>query len=98
MFPPSIIYLLIQLAGLYGAFRLGSTSTTYNAKTKKYEVDLFAGGIKGMFDRNPINMGLVAAFLLVSVWIGMTNQSSGLFAGRFGGGGGYSGGYGGGIY
>lgn len=87
MFPPSILYLLIQIAGLYGAFRLGSGSTTYNAKTKKYEVDLFAGGLKGMFSRNPIDMGIVAGFLLLTLWIGMTNQSSGLF----GGSGGYSG-------
>lgn len=100
MFPPSLVYLLIQMAGLYGAFKIGHSSTTYNAKTKKYEMDPFKGGLKAMFDRNPIDMGIIAGFLLLSLWIAMTNQSTGLFG--FGGGGygggGYGGGYGGGMY
>lgn len=89
MFPPAIVYLLIQLIGLYGAFRFGS-ETTY-CKGNKKELAPFRGGIDKVFKRDPVNAGMIAAFLVISLIIAMTNVSS------FGGG--YSsGGYGGGMY
>lgn len=92
---PAPIYMLIQLAGLYGAFRIGTQSTKYDDKSKKCKSDPFKGGIKGMFDRNPIDTGLVVGFLLVSLLIAFTNMST---MGGFGMGGGYGGGgYGGGY-
>lgn len=92
---PAPIYVLIQLAGLYGAFRIGTSSIKYDDKSKKCKVEPFKGGIKAMFDRNPIDVSLVAGFLLVSLIIAFTNTST---FGGFGMGGGYGGGYGGGGY
>ena len=89
MFPPAIIYLLIQLVGLYGAFRFGS-ETTY-CKGNKKELDPFRGGIGKVFQRDPVNAGMIAAFLGISLIIAMTNVST--FGGGYGGGG-YGGGYG----
>ncbi len=91
---PAPIYLLIQIAGLYGALRLGAESTTLDDKSKKCRTDVFKGGFKGMWNRNPINLGLVIAFLLATVLIAFTNTST-MFSG-FGMGGGYGGG--GGYY
>ncbi len=95
---PAPIYLLIQLAGLYGAFRIGTESIKFDDKSKKCKSEPFKGGFKGMWDRNPIDVALVIAFLLSSVVIAFTNMST-FSLGGFGGGGRYGGGgYGGGGY
>lgn len=87
MFPPAIVYILIQLVGLYGAFRLGSEGVSCDSKGRKKS----SFDPKRMFKNEPINSWMVIAFLAISVLIALTNVSS--FVGF--GGGGYSGGYGG---
>lgn len=86
MFPPAIIYILIQLVGLYGAYRLGHEGVSCDSKGKKKKNSI---DIQRTFKNEPVNSWMVIVFLGISLLIAMTNVSS------FGSmGGGYSGGYG----